>query len=291
MGIFLGLLAAFCWGSADMFARAATRRIGTFSTLLFIQILGFVVLGVWLFSTDEFGRLLATVAPATWGWAVLTGALNLVSQMALYRSFEVCRTMALVSPIAATYAAITVLLAVFAGEMLTFTRIAGILLALVGVALAATDLRGGRGLRVTGEGPLGGGVGWALLASACYGLTFWLLGFRVAPELGGIMPTWVIRAVSITLLLVVAFVFRRPLQRPDAPTTRLILAVGALDTAAYVATAIGLNTDQVSVVTVLGSLFTAVTVVFSWLFLRERLLRSQWAGVGFIFASIVLVSL
>ena len=290
MGIFLGLLAAFCWGSADMFARAATRRIGTFSTLLYIQFLGFGVLGVWLLATGEFGRLLATVTPAAWGWAILTGALNLVSQMALYRSFEVCRTMALVSPIAATYAAITVLLAVFAGESLTLLRGAGILLALAGVALAATDLRGGRGLRTPGEGPLGGGVGWALLASAGYGVTFWLLGFRVAPELGGIMPTWVIRAVSITLLGVVALGLRRGLQRPDAPTTRLILAVGALDTAAYVATAIGLNTDQVSVVTVLGSLFTAVTVVFSWLFLRERLLRSQWAGIGFIFASIVLVS-
>ena len=290
MGIFLGLLAAFCWGSADMFARATTRRIGTFSTLLFIQFIGFAVLGLWLLASGEFARLLATATPATWGWALLMGALNLVSQMALYRSFEVCRTMALVSPIAATYAAMTLLLAVFAGESLSFVRGAGIVLALAGVALAATDLRGGRGLRIPGEGPLGGGVGWALLASACYGVTFWLLGFRVAPELGGIMPTWVIRAVSISLLVMVALLFQRPLQRPDAPTLRLIAAVGILDTAAYVATAIGLSTDQVSVVTVLGSLFTAVTVVFSWIFLRERLLRSQWAGVGLIFASIVLVS-
>ena len=291
MGIVLGLLSAFFWGGADMFARAATRRIGTFSTLLYIQFIGFLILGIWLLVSGEFGRLLAVVAPATWGWAILTGALNLLSQMALYRSFEVCRTMALVSPIAATYAAITVLLAVIAGESLTLLRGAGIVLALVGVALAAADLRGTRGLRAPGEGPLGGGVGWALLAAVSYGVTFWLLGFKVAAELGGVMPTWVIRAVSITLLLAVAIGLRRPLERSDARTTRLVLAVGTLDTAAYVATAIGLNTDQVSVVTVLGSLFTAVTVVLSWLFLRERLLRSQWTGVGLIFASIVLVSL
>lgn len=290
MGIFLGLLAAFCWGSADMFARAATRRIGTFSTILYIQIIGFVVLGVWLVATGEFAQRLATVAPAAWGWAILTGALNMVSQLALYRSFEVCRTMALVSPIAATYAAITVLLAVMAGESLTPLRGAGIGLALVGVALAAADLRGRRGLRIPGQGPLGGGVGWALLASVAYGVTFWLLGFRVAPALGGILPTWIIRAVSITLLLVAVVGLRRPLQRPDATTTRLIVAVGTLDTAAYVATAIGLNTDQVSVVTVLGSLFTAVTVVFSWLFLHERLMPGQWVGVGLILGSIVLVS-
>jgi len=44
MGILLGLATALCWGSADLFARFATRRIGTFRTMLYMQMCGFCLL-------------------------------------------------------------------------------------------------------------------------------------------------------------------------------------------------------------------------------------------------------
>jgi uncharacterized membrane protein len=46
----------------------------------------------------------------------------------------------------------------------------------------------------------------------------------------------------------------------------------------------------VSVVSVLASLYGAVTVLLAWIFLRERLEISQWFGIAMIFAGIVLVS-
>ncbi|MGH9432852.1 MAG: EamA family transporter, partial [Terriglobia bacterium] len=70
----------------------------------------------------------------------------------------------------------------------------------------------------------------------------------------------------------------------------LLAGTGCFDTAAFVATAIGLTTEQVSVVTVLSSLFGAVTAGLAWVFLRERLHWTQWVGIGLIFAGIVLVS-
>ncbi|MGC2269415.1 MAG: DMT family transporter, partial [Candidatus Acidiferrales bacterium] len=71
----------------------------------------------------------------------------------------------------------------------------------------------------------------------------------------------------------------------------LLLAVGVLDTAAFVANNAGLSTGQVSVVSVLASLYGAVTVLLSWIFLRERLELSQWLGIVLIFAGVVMVSL
>ncbi len=44
-------------------------------------------------------------------------------------------------------------------------------------------------------------------------------------------------------------------------------------------------------VSVLASLFGAVTVLLAWLFLREGLHWGQWLGICFIFAGIALVSL
>jgi uncharacterized membrane protein len=64
-----------------------------------------------------------------------------------------------------------------------------------------------------------------------------------------------------------------------------------MDTAAFIANNAGLKTGHVSVVSVLASLYGAVTVLLSWIFLRERLEHSQWLGIALIFAGIVLVSI
>jgi uncharacterized membrane protein len=52
-----------------------------------------------------------------------------------------------------------------------------------------------------------------------------------------------------------------------------------------------LHIGPVSVVSVLASLYGAVTVLLSWIFLRERLERSQWLGIVLIFVGIVCVSI
>src|SRR4051812_36333368 len=122
MGIVLGLMAAVCWGASDFFARYATRSIGTYRTLWLMQFVGFGALGIYLLASGELARLGGVVPPQAWAWAVLVGGLNMVSQLMLYRAFEVCLSMAVVSPIAASYAAITVILSVLSGEQLSAAR-------------------------------------------------------------------------------------------------------------------------------------------------------------------------
>jgi len=46
----------------------------------------------------------------------------------------------------------------------------------------------------------------------------------------------------------------------------------------------------VGVVTVLGSLFGAVTLILAFAILGERLARRQWVGVGLIFTGILLIN-
>ena len=71
----------------------------------------------------------------------------------------------------------------------------------------------------------------------------------------------------------------------------MLAAVGLIDTSAFVANNAGLHTGQISVVTVLTSLYGAVTVLLAWIFLREKVERSQWFGIVLVFAGIILVSL
>ncbi len=66
--------------------------------------------------------------------------------------------------------------------------------------------------------------------------------------------------------------------------------MGVLDTGAFVVNNRGMQLEQVSVVSVLASLYGAVTVILSTVVLREHLSRRQWLGIAAIFAGIVLIS-
>jgi len=58
MGILLGLATALSWGSADLFARFATRRIGTFRTMLYMQMCGFCLVTLAMPSLGGLGTSL-----------------------------------------------------------------------------------------------------------------------------------------------------------------------------------------------------------------------------------------
>jgi drug/metabolite transporter (DMT)-like permease len=67
--------------------------------------------------------------------------------------------------------------------------------------------------------------------------------------------------------------------------------MGFLDTGAFVLNNLGMRLEQVSVVSVLASLYGAVTVLLSAVVLRERMSGWQWLGIVAIFAGIGLISL
>ena len=308
MGIILGLSAALFWGTADFLVRYTTRIIGTYRTLFYMQFIGFACLSIYLVASGEFSRLAARISWQWWILALITALLNVISALALYRSFEI-GVLAIVSPIAASSTALTVVLAILSGEMISRARGIGITAALIGVALAATrftpssnteerDLDpksttySNKRYRKPGllrRGQLTRGVGWALVAAVSYGVDFWLLGIYIAPVFGGIMPVWIIRITTISTLAIFAMPARQSLQWPPRRAWRLIIPIGLLDTMAFLSVAIGYTTDQVSVVSVLASLFSAVTVLLAWIFLREKLQWSQWLGIVIIFLGVSLV--
>ena len=121
-------------------------------------------------------------------------------------------------------------------------------------------------------------------------MLFWFLGFYVIPAVGPTISVWVIRLTSFSVLALAAIPARQSLKLPRGSVWWLLAAVGFLDTAAFVANNAGLHTGQVSVVSVLASLYGAVTVLLAWIFLREKLERTQWLGIVLIFVGIVLVS-
>ena len=293
MGILLGLATAFSWGSADLCARFATRRIGTFRTMLYMQLSGFLLLSACMPLLGGWGHLMDGSGPRVWAWGILAGLLNTFSTLALYRSFEIGK-MSIVAPVSASYPVLTMLLSTMTGEHITLVRLAGMTLAIAGVILVA------RGEKVPGDAnPIDEttqahkknlGVGWALCSAVGFGVMFWLLGIRIVPLLGSAPSVWLIRLTSVITTALVILLARSSLAPPAKRDTPWILGTGILDTSAYAFNNFGMKLEQLSVVSVLASLYGAVTVALAALILKEPVSKMQWLGIVSIFAGIILIS-
>ncbi|HEX4544755.1 MAG TPA: DMT family transporter [Candidatus Acidoferrum sp.] len=289
MGILLGLLTALTWGGADFLARFVTHRIGTLRTTLYMQLAGLLLLTILLPSLGGWGHLADGSGWRPWAWGIFAGTLNVSGTLALYRSFEIGK-MAVVAPVSASYPALTLLLSWLTGEQLTRVRIAGIILTLVGVVVVA----GGEKAPGPGdEAPArrnGIGIGWAITAALAFGFLFWLLGIRTVPRVGPVPAVWLIRLTSSVLATVVLFSAKQPMSLPRGNLHWMALGMGAMDTGAFVLSNRGMQMEQVAVISVLGSLYGAVTVCLAAIFLREHISRWQWFGIVTIFLGIFSIS-
>ena len=317
MGVILGLTGAVCWGMADFAARFASRRVGAYRTLFFMQFFGFIALSVYL----KFAGGFSHVAPGWQPWALtaVAGLLNVTASLSLYYSFEI-GVMSIVGPVSSSYPALTVALSIASGERINVLRGIGIAVTLTGVILAAmsfapkptnsaeapnppdkvnpadsADSAGAadpaKAANPSTTSRLSRGVGWAVLAAVGFGFMFWFLGFHVIPLVGDAVSVWAMRLTALGSLAIFALPTRQSLRLPHGRIWWQLAAVGVMDTAAYVANNAGLHIGPVSVVSVLASLYGAVTVLLAWIFLRERLERTQWLGIALIFAGIICVSI
>ena len=209
--------------------------------------------------------------------------------MGFYRAFEIGK-MAVVAPLSASYPALTLLLSWMTGERLTAVRIAGIFCTLVGVVVVAggektPDESDAEAVRRSGRG-----MGWAIFAAVGFAVLFWLLGIRVIPRVGAIQTVWMIRLTSAMLTAVALLVSKQPARLPRGEVRWMVLGMGVFDTGAFVLSNLGMKMEKVAVITVLSSLYGAVTVALAAIFLKEHVSRWQWAGIMCIFAGIYMIS-
>jgi drug/metabolite transporter (DMT)-like permease len=216
------------------------------------------------------------------GWAALAGSAGIVALGAFYRALAI-GTMSVVAPISATAAAVPVLVGLAEGERPGGLQIAGMVAALAGVILASRE--------PVEEGcpPANrAAIGLALVAAAGFGTFF--VGIDRASATAEV--PWVIvvqRCCSLTLLVIAALAVRPSLPR-DGASLLVLGAVGLLDLGANGLYALATTKGLLSVVSVLGSLYPAVTVVLARFVLAERIARVQEVGVVLALAGVVAIS-
>jgi uncharacterized membrane protein len=269
----------------------ATRRVGVVLTSIGMQSVGLVAYIVTLAGLGRWPTFEWELVP----YAALLSVIGIVSLAALYRAFAI-GPIAVVSPVVASYAALTVILIViFLGERLTTGQSLAIAVTFVGVAVASTDIRALR--RTLGrpttlaplakQGPLPLGVRIGFFATL--GFAVWSAIFAVGVrETDGLALIVVQRAFSVVLLAL--FVIARGISlRPLAERRAfaLVAVTGVLDTGANVLLALGIALGYASFVMTGSGAYPLIPALLAILVLRERLAPNQYVGVAVLVAGLV----
>ena len=283
MPIILGLLTALGWGTTDLLVRLAGRRVGVRRAMLLSQCIGLGSLSVWIAVRPTSLSALGTSNPA--GWIATFGAavLNLGATASFFHGLTIGR-LAIVSPVTASYGAVTAVIAAAAGEAFSALSAIGVALTVVGVALTSSTRGGGE----QHESP--SGLRWALLSALCFGAGSWLMGGIAVPAFGNLVPIWLYYLTGVITLGLISRSVRGAQVRPGMGAWVLVGAMGLLGSASFVAFSTGLASGRVAIVTVLSSLSSAVTVLLARFVLSERLRRLQWAGVAVIVLGLMLIN-
>jgi drug/metabolite transporter (DMT)-like permease len=285
--VLLGLLTALLFGTAAYLGPVLGRTHPPEAVLAVGQ----------LAAVPAAGLLVAALgAPVPGRAALLLGLLaGLANGVALSAMYECSRHLRLsvMAPIGASGGAVPVVVGLVLGERPEPWQLAGIPLALAGVALVAAGQRGGRGIDPPGaRRPLGLvlAAGWALL----YGVFLSLFAEAAragGPGAGG-GELWAVLTSRVTLLLTVVAIplARRSSLRLPRAALPVVVLNGLLILGGVVAFAGATTAGLVSVVSVLATLSPLVTVALAVVLLRERLGRQQQAGLVAATAGVVLLA-
>ena len=315
LSVLIGLAAAVAYGSGDFLGGLAARRLPPLRVTAISAASGLVLLLVLLVVVP------GTPSGAAVGWGVASGVAGAAAIALLYACLAI-GPMSILSPLTAVVSAIVpVGVGLLQGSRLGPAGWAGIALALVAVVLV--------GFVPDASAPKPTAAGLLMALAAGVGIGVVLVFLDQTPADSGLVPLVANRVTNVVLtggavavLALVALSRRRrapgaggaggavptgdapgtaaPAGTPEgapsatrgpAPALRLALLCGVADAGANVLILLGLRLGDLTVMSVLTALYSAVTVVLAAVVLRERLTRSQVVGLVLALAAAVLLAL
>ncbi|MEO7268038.1 MAG: DMT family transporter [Knoellia sp.] len=273
----LALASSAVWGTSDFFGGLMAKRLPAVAVVGITQSFGLVLLCMVVLVRLALGH------PPEWGswvgWAVLAGVSGSTGLVAFYTALA-SGTMGVVAPIASMGVLVTVGLGVASGEAPSAWVWLGIAVAVIGIVLASGPEISGA---VSPRPVLLAGV-----AAVAFGLALFSLDRGSRDSM--IMTLWGMRVTSVIVFASVALVLRSVGGAGRAHLLPLAL-IGCADLLANVLFATASSRGQVSVASVLGSLYPVATILLARIVLGERLRPIQQVGVVCALAGAGIISL
>lgn len=277
MAVALALVTALAYGVANYAGPTLSRNAPTLVVIASGQVISLALSAGFVIALGA-----SEVTWTTTGWGLLAGVGNALGVLMFYKSARL-GPLAIVVPIGALGVIVPVVAGLAGGESGTTTKLVGIALGVGGVVVAS---RSGRddGSHVD---PRAAAI-WAAGSAVAFGL--FLSAIAPAAE-GGVFAAVATSRVSLlAIVLCAGLVLHRPLTAPLAGLWRLAVP-GTLLFVGTVSYSFATRLGELSIVSVVASLFPVVTVALAYALGGERLTRTQAAGVVAALVGVVLLSI
>jgi drug/metabolite transporter (DMT)-like permease len=276
VGSAFALAASACWGSADFFGGLKAKRYSALAVLFSIEVSG-LVLGIIVLAIagDPFPSTRAVLC------ALGAGTAGIVALGAFYRALAI-GTMSIVAPISATGVALPVIVGIATGDRPSAIVVVGLVVTTVGVILASREVHEDEEQASAGRTS----IILALLAAIGFGTYF--IGADVAADESVLWTVVLGRGIAVPVVGLA--VLTRGVGLPRGNDLLVLGAAGAVDLLATGLYGFANTHGDLSIVSVVGSLYPIATVILARAVLDERVRTLQAAGVVAALAGVALIA-
>ena len=277
LAVALALGSSACYGVSNFVGPQLAKRHALVAVLLTSQVAALIACVAYVAIDGS-----APLSAHDTSIALLAGVGNAFGLIGFYKAAEL-GPLSVVAPIGALGAIVPVLWGLLGGEALSLTEGVGMLLALGGGALAA---RVTRSEEIVYEDPRASLI-WAAGSAVAFGVFLTAL-----PQVSDHGRAWSLLDARVALVVLLLVWAGRRAAALRLGRASLILSVpGLLLVTGTLLYTLAADHGQLSIVSVLGSLFPVFTVGLAAIVLAERLSRAQAIGVTAALSGIVLIAL
>ncbi len=280
LSILFGLGASLGWGAGDFTGGLAARKTGAYRAVIYGELIGVFLLLIVLQVKDE-----PIPDLRIWLLAMLAGALGTIGLLLLYQAMTL-GLMSIATPVSALLAAsLPVLVGIFKDGLPKISTAIGFGFALFAVWMISQGENG-----VTNILAHLSDLKLPLLAGIGFG-SYYVLMHEATSTGATIWPMVASRSGGMILIVAYMLINRISWKVEDTSAWSLLIINGVLDISGNVFFILAGQAGRLDVAAVLSSLFPGMTVILAWIFLKERLSRNQWIGIGAALAAIVLMTI
>ena len=271
--VVFGLASAASYGAGDFMGGFLTRRANAWKVLVisYVGALAFLI---------PFALLTSEPLPSATelGWGIAAGLSGTVAMAAYYRALARGK-MSIAAPVTGVLtASVPVLFGIVTQGLPTPYQVVGFLLAMVGLWLISRRERaigGSRDLSLAVLAGLGFGGFLVLIAQAGTTAVFW--------------PIITARITGFSIPLLIA-VTNRGRFRGGRGGLPLMFLAGVLEVGGLAFFLLATHAGRLDIASVLSSLYPTATIILAYLLLKERMTRTQGAGILAALIAIMLIA-
>lgn len=274
----------FGWGTSDFFANNAAEKIGHTKTVFWSQIFGALFLLVLSF----YFPLNFSLNLYLFGIFVFASLCYSLGYIYLYKAFEIGNL-----SVTSTTSNLNVIIGMFIafvwkGQRLVNLQPFAIFLVILGIFLVSVNINDFLKSKVS----LLAGVKEALICAFAFGI-FWNASEFLSEQVGWLSAALYVKIISLVILFIISLFAKNKLKLPSSQhylITPIALA-GILEAFAVASVNFGLQVGDLVLVDPIAASLSVVTISLAVIFLKEKLTKTQVAGVIFTILGIVLTAL